>query len=335
MNKILTITAILMTAIFASSVLADPTTLYLCKKDTTTWQCIETGIYRATLTFDPISPTFKGTLTTWGLGDSTNYALIYKPDKANRFVDWNGAGGIVIATFTGAQSKVGLAIDKDLEMNLPNTGDWNINPSPDYCLKHNTFDSYVHCKGAKLWIVPTSDLTDDSKLPLDAWTPSTYLFEEDLITYLDSSLSIGYVNVKCTQLSDCPTGQTCVDSACTPISCGITATGSIIFGDMVQGTGLQSGQTSTITNTGNVLVTPKISGDYWYGSQWVSGNKYWMPVEQTQWYVSNWNILTSTPTSIGALPNTGNFATVSYYLTVPAQQPTDSYSQILTFTATC
>lgn len=323
-----------MTAMFAANVLADSTTLNLCKKDTTTWQCIEFGTYRADLTFDPISPTFKGTLTTWGLAN-IKYALIYKPDTSNRFVDWNGAGGKVIATFTDDQTN--MAIDTDLGINLPNTGDWNINPSPDYCSNHNGFDSYTHCKGAKLWIVPTSDLTDDSNLPLDAWNPSSYLFEKDLITYLDSSLPIGYVNVKCTQLSDCPTGQTCVDSACTPISCGITATGSIFFGDMVQGTTVQSADTTTVTNTGNVQVTPGISGDYWYGSQWISGNPYWMPVGQTQWYTvsQGWYALTNSATSIGALPNTGNSKLVNYKLTVPAQQATDTYTQTITFSATC
>jgi hypothetical protein len=333
MKMLIGIVAMISLAMLAANVLAD-TTLRLENKNPTTWAIIGgDGIY-ADLTFGTVSPTFEGTLTTYGLGGSTEYALIYKPDTADRFTTWTGVGGKVIAIWSG--NAAGLVIDKDLEMNLPNTGDWNINPSPDYCLNHNGFDSYVHCKGAKLWIVPTSDLTSKD-LPLTAWNPSSYLFETDLITYLDSSLPIGYVNVKCTQLSDCPTGQTCVNSACTPISCGITATGSIFFGDMIQGTTVQSADTTTVTNTGNVQVTPKISGDYWYGSQWVSGNPYWMPVEKTQWSLPtpSWNFLTGTLATVTTLTNHGDTATVYYKLVVPAQQATDTYTQAITFTASC
>ena len=76
-------------------------------------------------------------------------------------------------------------------MNLPSSLDWNINPSPDYCDDHNGFDDYDHCKGAKIWIVPRSDLTDGNLLPLKNWIPSSYLFETDLITYSDCSFEGG------------------------------------------------------------------------------------------------------------------------------------------------
>jgi len=332
MNKILGITAILMTAMFAAGVLAADTTLTLENKNPTTWAIISDGIY-ATLTFGTVGPKFTGTLTTWGLDGSTEYALIYKPDTSNRFVDWNGNGGVVIATFKGDQTN--LAIDKDTG-SLPIVGDWNINPDPDYCLNHNGFDSYAHCKGAKIWIVPTDDLTSGT-LPLKAWTPSSYLFETDLITYLDGSLPIGYVNVKCTQKSDCPTGQTCVNSACVPISCGISATGVISFGDMVQGTTVQSADTTTVTNTGNVQVNPLISGANWVGSTYPGNSNAWMLVGATIWSLPtpSWNYLTGTPTSIGTLTNNGDIATVYYQLTVPANQPTDTYTQTITFGATC
>lgn len=160
----------------------EETTLTFEDKDPNTWVVIPGGKY-AVLTFDPVNPSFKGTLTTNGLvGD---YALIYYPDQEDRFdpAKWNGAGGLVIATFTGDVTN--MVIDLELNMNLPNTGDWNINPVPDYCFEHNGFDSYDHCKGAKLWIVKTSDLSSGTSLPLINWNPTEWLFEEDLITYSD------------------------------------------------------------------------------------------------------------------------------------------------------
>lgn len=162
-------------------------TLNLCAKDSTAWECISGAT--ATLTFDPVSPTFKGTLTTTGL-DSIEYALIYYPDQEDRFdpSKWNGAGGIVITTFMGVVTD--LAFDEELDTNLPYGTDWNKDPSPDYCNNNNGFDSYVHCKGAKIWIVPVNDLTSGD-LPLATWNPTAWLFEEDLIVYVDCDEDIG------------------------------------------------------------------------------------------------------------------------------------------------
>jgi hypothetical protein len=332
MNKILTITAILMTAMFASGVLAtvtgtagiicnsasDCTTtlLTLENKNPMTWTIINDGI-SATLTFGTIGPKFTGTLTTNGLTPGTNnYALIYKPDTANRFVNWNGAGGVVITTFSGN----GVFLINTPLVNLPIAADWNAIANPDYCNKNNGFDSYAHCTGAKIWIVPTSDLTSGSVLPLTVWNPTTYLFETDLVTY-----TIGN-----------PT-TTCVGGQCVPIVCGMTATGSPAFGNMVQGTTVQSGITTTVTNTGNVQVNPLISGVNWVGSTYSGNSNAWMPVGATQWTDTIWaNVvpLTTTPTSMGAIGIAGT-ATVSYQLTVPSPQPTDTYSQTITFTASC
>lgn len=333
MNKILTITAILMTAIFASSVLATDLTatanvqctqpsdctqtiLNLCAKDSTTptWQCIPGAT--GTLTFGTVGPTFTGTLTTQGLVVSTNYALIYKPDTNNRFVNWNGAGGVVIASWVGNAN--GLAINNNLGINLPIPADWNINPNPNYCNNNNGFDSYAHCAGAKIWIVPTSDLSAGPSLPLTVWNPTTYLFETDLVTY-----TVGN-----------PT-TTCYNNQCVPITCGIGLSGTPDFGIMTPGTTFQSVQTTTVTNSGNVPENPTISGANWVGNLYATlGDGYWMPVGATQWYVSGWNTLTTTPTSIGTI-GTSDTATVYYQLSVPSPQPTDTYSQTITFSVSC
>lgn len=149
-------------------VMPDEVTLELCSKDGN-WNCIENGP-NATLTFDPVHPTFKGKLTTKGLQNIT-YALIYYADKPDRFVNWGGNNpGKVILTFTGEQTN--MPFDVELGMNLPTTPDANLN------------------NGAKLWIVPVSALTDDNKLPMDEWNPSQYLFETELIVYFDCDLTI-------------------------------------------------------------------------------------------------------------------------------------------------
>jgi len=325
------IVAMISLAMLAANVLADTTataTVYctqpsdctqtilnLCQKNPTTWQCISGAT--AVLTFGTVGPKFTGTLTTAGLVANKDYALIYKPDKADRFVDWNGAGGVVIATWNG--NVAGLPIDNNLGFNLPIPADWNNAPVPDYCNKNNGYDSYAHCTGAKIWIVPTSDLTSGPVLPLTTWNPTTYLFETDLVTYTMGN----------------PT-TTCVNGQCVPITCGIGLQGSPDFGSMVQGQTVQSGQATTVTNTGNVQVTPKISGANWVGDKYATlGDGYWMPVGATQWTVTDWSSvkpLTTTPTSIGTISTT---ATVWYQLTVPSPQPTDTYRQTITFTASC
>jgi len=170
----------------------ETTTLNLCEKDTS-WAC-KTGGATASLEFDTVNPSFVGTLTTTGLVASTDYALIYYPDQEDRFdpSNWNGDGGQVITTFTG---NCVTSIDVDLGRNLPHSTDWNINPSPNYCNYANGFDDYVHCRGAKIWIVETSDLTDTDKLPLVNWNPTAWLFETDLITYSDCDFNAGLPKV--------------------------------------------------------------------------------------------------------------------------------------------
>jgi len=330
MKVLIGISIVLAMTLLAANVLADVTgtatvyctkpsdctmtTLNLENKDAS-WQVIGGDGISATLTFGTVGPKFTGTLTTSGL-QAKDYALIYYPDQATRFTNWGGAGGVVIAIWNGNANN--LAIDNNLVPNLPIPADWNVNPVPNYCNNNNGFDSYAHCSGAKIWIVPTSDL---SSLPLTAWNPTTYLFETDLVTY-----TIGN-----------PTA-TCVNGACTPITCGMTAIGSPDFGSMVQGTTSQSGITTLVTNTGNVQVTPKISGANWVGTLWnTQGDGYWMPVGATQWTDTIWaNVvpLTTTPTSMGVIGISGT-ATVSYQLTVPSPQPTDTYSQTITFSASC
>jgi len=173
----------------------ETTTLELCSKNSA-WQCA--GSMTATLEFKTVNPTFDYTLTATGLQIDTDYSLIYYADKPDRFVDWGGNNpGKLIATFnTDANGNYNSGSQSvDLGINLPSLPDWNINPSPNYCDKHNGFDDYVHCRGAKIWIVPTSALPtnwpDDGSWKF--WSAAGILYEKDLITYSDCDLYTEYV----------------------------------------------------------------------------------------------------------------------------------------------
>jgi len=135
--------------------------------------------------------TFCYNLTATDLAASTPYSLIYYADKEERYMYWGGDNpGAVIGQFTtdagGEIGPVGgVDGEVDLGMNLPCPPDANMY-DVDYCVT----DSYDHCHGAKIWLIPTTALTSDSILPVDVWPPDTggvWLFETDLITYTDTS----------------------------------------------------------------------------------------------------------------------------------------------------
>jgi hypothetical protein len=142
-------------------------------------------------------------------------------------------------------------------------------------------------------------------------------------------------NVICSSNSDCPSQYTCVNQACVPTVCGLSASGSVQFGSITQGATVQSLDTITLANTGNVQITPLTYGADWLGSLYPGSANNWMPVGSTQWYISGWNTLTNSATSMGTALNQYGTATVYYKLTVPAQQPTDAYTQSITFSANC
>jgi len=145
---------------------------------------------QATLTFDTVGNNgeFNYELEAEGLNTVSEYAIIYYADKPDRFVNWGGDNpGKLIDTFTtdgnGDYSTLGV-VSVDIGMNLPSENDANIDEY-DYC----AFDGYVHCYGAKIWIVPLSDYTQPA---LTTWNPSSYLFETDMITYFDCDLGVEY-----------------------------------------------------------------------------------------------------------------------------------------------
>jgi hypothetical protein len=162
----------------------------------------------------------------------------------------------------------------------------------------------------------------------------------------------GYATVYCNDPSQCSTGNTCVNDACVAKTCGITAPG-VDFGKMVPGATvgdcINLGQpciSSTVTNNGNTPTTSlEISGQNWIGSTspWATpvpgiNGDAWMPVGQTYWTLAggqSWNVLTGIDASTGATVGAGSSTPVYFALVVPAQQPTDSYMQQITYTAGC
>jgi len=160
--------------------------LHLENKDPTAWTVIAGDGIEADLTYEIVGETFNYELIATGLTPGKEYKLIYYGDEEKRFVNWDGDNpGKLLGTFTAdGVGKITYSYSLDIGMNLPSGNDWNINPNPDYCNKNNGFDSYIHCKGAKIWLVPSTDY-DGAKLT--AWNPTTYLFETDLIYYFDSA----------------------------------------------------------------------------------------------------------------------------------------------------
>jgi len=159
--------------------------LELENKDITTWVAIPDST-NATLKYDLVSSKFNYKLEANGLQADTSYSLVYYADKQDRFVNWGGDNpGVLITTATSdGTGYLFTQGDTNLNINLPHTNDWNLAPNPDYCANNNGFDSYNLCGGAKIWLVPSSEYDTNTKTV--SWTtPTSYLFETDMIDYSD------------------------------------------------------------------------------------------------------------------------------------------------------
>lgn len=134
------------------------TFLELENKDAS-WNVISDDRY-GSLSYKTAHPTFDYDLIVRGMEASTGYSLIYYPDP------WPGSGSIQIAAFTtDGDGKANVSNDVDLGIDLPIASDAN-------------------GAGAKFWVVRTSDWNSGQ---MTSWNPSEYLFEENLVTYEDTS----------------------------------------------------------------------------------------------------------------------------------------------------
>lgn len=128
-------------------------TLELTKKDTSTWEATGDSIE---ITYTVVGDTFEFSEIPEG------YTLIYYKDEV---VGLEGR-------FANPQPAIIISGE-----NLPHEDDANIDELANYCAEP---DFYNQCKGAKLWIVLTSDI-DDGNLAWGNW--DSFYFETDLIQY--------------------------------------------------------------------------------------------------------------------------------------------------------
>jgi hypothetical protein len=158
-------------------------TLTLENKDPDTWQA-KPDKTNATLTYCIIGNEFGYKLEAFGLAPNTEYSLIYYADKyPNRFdpsqFGGDNPGALIVEGTTTSLGYLLVSGSTELNMDLPSYPDANIDKY-DYSVPP---DNYAHPHGAKIWLVPSLDYNGVDKLT--AWHPENYLFETDLISYID------------------------------------------------------------------------------------------------------------------------------------------------------
>ena len=114
----------------------------------------------------------------------TDYAFIYYADKPDRFNNWGGdnPGAVlqILPTPITDGDMVTGCIDLDMDMPHPNDANYD---TDEYC------EEFGQCEGgAKLWIIPTNQLTDGTSLPMINWDLEPLLLETDLIHYIDTNI---------------------------------------------------------------------------------------------------------------------------------------------------
>ncbi len=140
--------------------------LQLTSKNTADWTVTDT--MKATIYYTLVGDIFEYRIEGINGFNINDYALIYYKD------------GVVGLEGRLENPQPAIEIVTDIG-NLPQSDDANLNAdysqAPDY---------YLHKTGAKLWLVPISDInTVDKTLNWANW--NNYLYETDLITYLDKS----------------------------------------------------------------------------------------------------------------------------------------------------
>jgi len=122
-----------------------------------------------------------------GLESSVDYKLIYYLDSGATVSGnkpWNLNNAVEIASGTSDSSgNLVLEGSKEFTSDLPFDIDYNKNPNvgDSYCGEENGYDSYLHCNGAKIWLIT-------GNLDLSNWNPNDWLFEEeDLVHYFDNT----------------------------------------------------------------------------------------------------------------------------------------------------
>ena len=134
--------------------------LYLVEKNPDTWEVVKNGSW-GKMKYILKGPEFSFVFNGHKLEANQSYTLIYYPDPwpGNNLIclgnaSTNGNGSVHIKNSVNTSS-------------LPKEDDENF---PD---------------GAKIWLVLSSDVDNESEIPnMAGWNPTEYLFEYDLINYI-------------------------------------------------------------------------------------------------------------------------------------------------------
>jgi len=132
--------------------------LELTKKDTTTWFPVE-PVETIEINYTVVGDNFEFS------GVPGGYTLIYYKDEVVGLTGRlaNPQPAIIVTSAIGS---------------LPQSNDANANLSADYC--NNESDNYESCRGAKLWVVLTSDIVGNN---LNWANMANYYYETNLIQY--------------------------------------------------------------------------------------------------------------------------------------------------------
>jgi hypothetical protein len=154
--------------------------LYLYEKDPETWDVVGTGGALGFLDYRPQGTVFKFLFVARKLEPDVDYTLIYYPDPWPGDCNDADPGTGVICLGSGTADEYG-------KLKIVGKGD---PANPFYAEPQSTGDLPAACDanaahGAKIWLVLSSDV-DCVNQQMAGWTPSEYLFENTLITFIDT-----------------------------------------------------------------------------------------------------------------------------------------------------
>lgn len=153
--------------------------MFLYEKDPETWAVVGKGAW-GFLDYRPQGKLFKFLFVGKKLDPDQNYTLIYYPDPWPGDCDDGDPDTGVICLGSGIA-------DENGKVKIVGRGD-PLNPF--YVEPQSTGNLPAACDanadfGAKIWLVLSSDVDCDNH-QMTGWTPSEYLFENTLITFIDT-----------------------------------------------------------------------------------------------------------------------------------------------------
>lgn len=146
--------------------------VYLYEKDPVTWDVVGRGGAWGFLDYRPKGTVFRFLFVGKQLEPFTNYTLIYYPDP------WPGDGLICLGSETADENgkvKIVGKGDPTKEFYVEPISTGNLPAAEDLNAEY----------GAKIWLVLSSDV-DCVNQQMTGWTPTEYLFENSLITFVDT-----------------------------------------------------------------------------------------------------------------------------------------------------